>query len=135
MRFSSRRPGVGRTAGTPYAEVYDPAGPNWTNITDPTYTNARRYSTITTMLTGTAALVVGGRDTVNNGERPVAGAEYIDGAGWHATDDAQGTVSIDHGESAGDGPTLVHRHLQYYYTNNLKEITSYPSPLFCSIAP
>jgi len=83
-----------QAAGTPYAEFYDPAGPNWTNITDPTYTNARRYSTITTMLTGTAALVVGGRDTVNNGERPVAGAEYIDGAGWHATDDAQGTVSM-----------------------------------------
>lgn len=82
------------SAGAPYTETYDHAGPTWTSNADPNFTGSRRFSTLTMVSGGTAGLVVGGRSAISNLDRPLAGAEYIDGSGWHATDPAIGSTNL-----------------------------------------
>ena len=83
-----------QTAGTPYAEIYDPAAPSWTNLADPSGAYARRRVGCSA-LSANRAIFTGGIDVATL-ERPRASYEIYDAAapGWTVYDPNVGTVNL-----------------------------------------
>lgn len=91
-----------QAAGTPYAEIYDPAGPSWTNTAAPTGTFIRRYPTASYVATNKVLFVGGASTTATYAKVSASSEEYNSVANtWTGVDPTLGSVALTLGGLGG----------------------------------